>query len=161
MPLRVYKAPEWWSPYLPVRSVFLAGTIEMGKGEPWQDYVVGKLKDTNWTVLNPRRDDWDSSWEQSKDNPQFREQVTWELAGLEEAFCILFYFQPNTLSPISLLELGYVSHPTKRAYQPVVIVVCPQGFWRKGNVDLVCERNHLTQFSTLDEAVEWLCHIGA
>jgi hypothetical protein len=33
-------------------------------------------------VLNPRREDWDSSWIQSIDNPQFREQVEWEIYAL-------------------------------------------------------------------------------
>lgn len=39
--------------------VFLAGSIEMGKAERWQDKIVKELKHIEEAiVLNPRRDDW-------------------------------------------------------------------------------------------------------
>jgi hypothetical protein len=44
------------------------------------------------------------------------------------------YFDPNTKSPISLLELGLFAQSKK------LIVCCPRGFWRKGNVDITCDR---------------------
>lgn len=45
-------------------SIFLAGSIEMGKAEDWQSELTNWLesncpKDVNLTVYNPRRDDWD------------------------------------------------------------------------------------------------------
>ena len=58
------------------RYVFLAGSIEMGIAEKWQDKVVKELEHSVWTVLNPRRDDWDSSWEQTTENYQFVKQVS-------------------------------------------------------------------------------------
>jgi hypothetical protein len=60
-------------------TIFLAGSIEMGVAEQWQERVVAMLKDTPWTLLNPRRDDWDDSWEQQIDFEPFYEQVSWEL----------------------------------------------------------------------------------
>ena len=132
--------------------VFLAGSIEMGTAEFWQDKIVSGLKDTGWTFLNPRRDDWDSTWEQKISNPKFFEQVNWELQGIEEAEHIIIYFDPNTKSPISLLELGFVagSAPEK------AIVICPEGFWRKGNVDIMCDRYRMKQVKTIDEAISLL-----
>jgi hypothetical protein len=44
------------------KSVFLAGSIEMGKAEDWQKKLEGICDDFGYDVLNPRRDDWDSSW---------------------------------------------------------------------------------------------------
>ncbi len=127
--------------------IFLAGSIEMGAAEKWQDRVIRKLKKTNLVILNPRRDDWDSSWEQKITNPQFNEQVNWELDGLSTADEILMYFDPNTKSPISLLELGlFVEND--------INVVCPEGFWRKGNVDIVCDRYGVTQWNTIDEYID-------
>ena len=123
--------------------VFLAGSIEMGAARPWQDDAVAAFADRDVTVLNPRRDAWDSSWEQSAENPTFREQVAWELDGLERADLILFYFDPTTKSPISLLELGI-------AKDRRVLVCCPDGYWRKGNVDVVCERFGIATFGDLD-----------
>ena len=45
-------------------TVFLAGSIEMGKAVDWQTQIENELKDkldgdTVVTLYNPRRDDWD------------------------------------------------------------------------------------------------------
>ena len=120
----------------------------MGVAENWQQKVEKLLVNTDWTILNPRRDDWDSSWVPSIDNPQFKEQVYWELDGLAVVEQILFYFDPTTKSPITLLELGLMVglEPYK------IMVVCPKGYWRKGNVDIVCERFGIPMYSTIEEA---------
>jgi len=36
-----------------------------------------------------------------------------------------------------------------------MIVCCPEDFWRKGNVDIVCERYGVDQVDTLDELIEF------
>jgi hypothetical protein len=117
-----------------VPSIFLAGSIEMGKAEDWQTRLTDAVKDFNCVVYNPRRDDWDSSWKQEASNPQFNEQVTWELDHLDKATIIALYFDPKTQSPISLLELGLHS------YEGKVVCFCPEGYFRRGNVEIVCER---------------------
>lgn len=129
--------------------VFLAGSIEMGKAIHWQAEIIRQLQENDWQgiVLNPRRQDWDSSWEQKKENGLFNEQVNWELEGLEKATCTLFYFAPGTKSPITLLELGLQARAGK------ALVCCPDGFWRKGNIDIVCERYDVPQVATLEELV--------
>ena len=97
------------STYNATNTVFLAGSIEMGKAIDWQNQIMEKCKDLDVTFLNPRRDDWDNSWEQKITNPNFREQVEWELSALEDSDKIVFFFDPNTTSPITLLELGLFS----------------------------------------------------
>jgi hypothetical protein len=126
-------------------SIFLAGSIEMGVAEDWQSKIEEELKDYNITIYNPRRDSWDSSWEQSIHNPQFREQVEWELDHLDKADIIVMYFDENTKSPISLLELGLYASSGK------MILYCPEGFWRKGNVDIVANRYDVKQVSSFNE----------
>lgn len=122
-------------------SIFLAGSIEMGKAEMWQDDVIEFIKtvhDANIEeihVYNPRRDNWDNSWKQSIDEPEFRKQVEWELDLIQRSEIVVFYLQPGTNSPISLMELGIVSHDSF-AMKKHVIVLCPDGFHRKGNVDV-------------------------
>ncbi len=134
------------NPYTKTKHmIFLAGSIEMGKAENWQTRVVEALKNEDVTILNPRRADWDSSWKQTIDDPQFNQQVTWELQALEDATEILMYFDPTTKSPISLLELGLFAKTGK------LIVCCPEGFWRKGNVDIVCKRYGVFQVPSLDK----------
>jgi len=137
------KAPQ---PYQKAKHmIFLAGSIEMGKAVDWQTKVTEALKNYDVTILNPRRDDWDSSWEQKITNDKFREQVEWELQALEDATEILMYFDPATKSPISLLELGLFAKTGK------LIVCCSEGFWRKGNVDIVCKRYGVMQVENLDK----------
>lgn len=128
-------------------TVFLAGSIEMGKAVDWQERVALFFEKARVILFNPRRDNWDSSWEQDISNPNFAKQVNWELDMIELADMVLVYFDPTTKSPISLLELGMLATSKK------AIVVCPQGFWRKGNVDIVCQREDIPLFETLEEAL--------
>jgi hypothetical protein len=116
------------------RSLFLAGSIEMGQAEPWQAEVERALAEEEVVILNPRRDQWDATWEQSIHNPLFRDQVEWELSGQELATVIAMYFAPATQAPITLLELGLFARSGK------LVVCCPAGFWRRGNVEVVCAR---------------------
>jgi hypothetical protein len=128
-----------------VPQLFLAGSIEMGRAVLWQQQLEQALADLDILILNPRRDEWDASWEQHIGNAPFREQVEWELAAQEQAGLIAMYFAPGTQSPITLLELGLFAHTGK------IVVCCPDGFWRKGNVDIVCQRYAIPTVATLDE----------
>jgi hypothetical protein len=126
------------------KSVFLAGSIENGVAEDWQSILIEKISATDWVALNPRRPEWQSDWVQSIENPLFVEQVNWELEGLERADLIVMNFVPNTLSPISLLEFGLYARTGK------LVVCCPADFWRKGNVDVVCQRYNVRQVANLE-----------
>lgn len=131
-------------------KVFLAGSIEMGAAEDWQKTISNTLSKHNVTIYNPRRDDWDSSWEQKVENPQFYQQVNWELNALENSDIIIMYFSPDTKSPISLLELGLYANSGK------LVVYCPEGFWRKGNVDIVCEKYFIPNFDSWDKLINFV-----
>jgi len=128
------------------KTVFLAGSIEMSAAVDWQkdvsDYFKRFLPD--YDILNPRREEWDSSWKQDYNNPNFFQQVTWELNALETADMIIMYFDPNTKSPISLLELGLFARSGK------LRVVCPEGFWRKGNIEVTCDYYNIPLYNTLE-----------
>ena len=135
------------------KSVFLAGSIDNGEAENWQTKSENFLKQY-FTIFNPRRDDWDSSWDTTFENPQFFQQVMWELSAMEIADHILMYFAPNSKSPITLLELGMNANSDR------LIVVCPSGFWRKGNVDMVCNYFDIPQFEDLDSAYRYLIDVA-
>jgi hypothetical protein len=168
------KAPNPFpAPYPKDKSfkVFLGGSIEQDKASQWQKRVVRMFKDyPGIIILNPRRDSWDPSWKNVASNKKFRQQVEWELDALDASDAILMYFDPKTKSPISLLETGlyakdrgyvpaqwedYEDGMTVRRMDPysVLHVVCPRGFWRKGNVDIVCERHKIQRFSSITKAV--------
>jgi len=132
-------------------AVFLAGSIEMGAAAPWQADIEAAFASAPVTIWNPRRDDWDASWRQSIDEPLFREQVAWELEAQERADLIVMYFAPDTRAPITLLELGLFARSGK------LVVCCPEGYWRQGNVQVVCRRygvREVESLAALGEAIE-------
>ena len=135
------------------KSIFLAGSIEMGNAENWQEKYGKTLRNHSFNVFNPRRKDWNSEWKQEFTNPQFSQQVNWELDALEKSDYIVMYFDPKTKSPISLLELGLFAHTGK------LMVVCPDGFWRKGNVDIVCNRYNIPMFNDLEKVKDYILFI--
>jgi hypothetical protein len=132
--VRVLKPPTPLCLSAEERSPFLAGSIEMGQAPPWQAEIEQALAGEVLTLLNPRREEWDASWEQSIHNPEFRRQVEWELEAQERASLIATYFAPATKAPITLLELGLFARSGK------LLVCCPPGYWRRGNVEVVCAR---------------------
>lgn len=125
------------------KKIFLAGSIEMGSAEDWQKQVSEQLAAQPVVILNPRRADWNPAWKPEITDPHFQQQVEWELNALEKADLIIMYLAPGTQSPISLLELGLYAQSGK------LLVCCPAGFWRKGNVDIVCEKYGIQQFESL------------
>ena len=145
---KIIKAPEDTTGES--NGVFLAGSIEMGKAVDWQKEIIEKLKGVDITIFNPRRDDWDSSWEQTIDNPDFREQVEWEMDSMIKAKKIVFYMDEKTKSPITLLELGLHAKDGK------CCVYCPDGFWRKGNVEIVCNKYGVPMVDSIDDLVDFI-----
>lgn len=152
--MKIISAPNDWnkSPY---PRVFIAGSIEMGKAENWQDRLGRLMADIPGTILNPRRDDWDASWPNSPTQGPLKDQVRWELAARESSDFVLFYFDPSTKSPISLLELGLSANEGEIANDSVV-VCCPPGFWRYANVALTCEYYEIPMVADLEALAEWV-----
>jgi len=132
------------------KKIFLAGSIDNGAATNWQAELITQLAYLNadLDVLNPRRKQWDNTWETVIENPLFATQVNWELEGLESVDAKVFYFAPATRAPITLLELGLYGR------QGLSIVCCPVGYWRKGNVDIVCQRYRIKQVDTLEALAE-------
>jgi len=128
--------------------VFLAGSIDEGRAEKWQDEAIAVLSSFPMTILNPRRDDWNPDLRQSEDEPEFVAQVEWELDGIEAADVVLFHFSPAGPAPITLLELGKATGMGKR-----IVVSCPQGYWRRGNVQVVCRRAGVRVHGSLHDAI--------
>jgi len=155
--------------------IFLAGSIEQGKAVDWQAQLEKTINERIYTkriryngalgdplgvtFLNPRRDQWDANLEQSFTNSTFRGQVEWELQGIEDADIVVMYLQSGTMSPISLLELGLVSgfnRMVELTKNKTLIVLCPKGFWRKGNVDVMCHRYNAIQVDSFTELEDTL-----
>lgn len=132
-------------------TVFLAGTIDNGAVEPWAHIVAEAFEGRNIVFYDPRRENWLPDIEKRARNPVFREQVEWELSNISTANIVFFNFVADSLSPITLQELGYVVAKDSR-----VIVVCPDGFWRKGNVEIMCGLHAIPVYSSIEDGIEAL-----
>ena len=143
------KSPNSFSAAVGLK-IFLAGSIEMGKAIDWQKKVVESCEKDNVVFLNPRRDNWDPFWKQSITEPKFAEQVNWELDALEAADIIVMYLDPATKSPITLLEFGQYYHSGK------LIIACPKGFYRRGNLEVCCARASVMLLDNLDDLIKTL-----
>lgn len=133
-------------------SVFLAGTIDMGQSRDWQLIANRSLQGAASIVYNPRRPDWDSSWEQRLDNAPFREQVNWEMDMIQAADWVFIHFESESQSPITLGELYWMlaTRPDR------VVVSCADTFWRRGNVEVMCDRLGLPLHDDLYAALDAL-----
>lgn len=154
---RVIKAPEKYDAGSAV-TIFLGGSIDMGAAENWQERLTRDLSDyadEDLILLNPRRDDWDSSWVQDPTpGTQFYEQVDWELNQQEDANAIVYYFAADSKSPITLLELGLFGIGITG--MTAVVVCCPKEFYRYGNVKMVCDRYGISMVETYEELLKTL-----
>ena len=150
------KAPDRTKAPTGSKTVFLAGSIDMGEAENWQEKLskeVSELAESNKkhiTLFNPRRDDWDSSWKQEINNTQFFDQVSWELDHIDRCNYAVIFFSKESKAPITLMELGKISEMNNKK----VIVFCPEGYHRKGNVDIVCYRKDIPVTETYEEFME-------
>lgn len=136
-------------------SIFLGGSIEMGKAENWQQKTLNHFKNyKNVTFINPRRQDWTSSWSQDPiPNTPFYDQVQWELKAQFDSHFNIYYFDPTTTSPITLLELGLFINKTPLIY-------CPQNYFRYGNVQITANYFNipvLTDFDDYISSLKLLC----
>jgi hypothetical protein len=128
-------------------SIFLAGSIEHGKAEEWQKWVMrrineefGSNKDLNLTILNPRRDNW------CDNKNDLEEQIKWELDGLASADIIAMYFDPKTISPITLLEFGLFATEN-------IIVHCTPEYYRFTNLEVT---SRLAGINLITDKEKWL-----
>jgi hypothetical protein len=143
----IYTAPEKYDLSLNTCvSFFLAGTIDNGNSFDWQSKLISDLAQSrkDHVIFNPRRLDW---------NPdagvdELKEQINWELDALEDSSIIVMYFADDSLSPISLLELGLFANTHD------IIVYCSDKFWRKTNVDVVCHRMKIPVYETYEDFLD-------
>lgn len=115
--------------FTPIKSIFLAGTIDMGNSPNWQAEVAAELDSPDILICNPRRDD--EIFNESDINFQIR----WELNQIRRADAVFMYFAPGSLSPITLLELGLIIQMPKKRF----VVVCPKTYSRYQNVRLTID----------------------
>ena len=140
------------------KTVFLAGSTNYSSADTdWRTILTSALASQfqGLTILNPYRPDWDG-WVEDESCAPFREQVVWELDMQDRADLVVVYFHPLTQAAVSLLELGLNARGSGQgngdgggesggegqgsSRNDRVLVVCPDGYWKRGNVSIVCRR---------------------
>lgn len=142
---KVFTAPDKWQNWQiqGKTKIFLGGSIEMGAAEEWQKVIIDSVEDIDNVVLfNPRRRLWDITANTSV----IEEQIEWELAAQDIVDRCIYYIDPNTKSPITLMELGAFSGKT--------LAVCmPPGFYRADNVRVFCKHYKIPLLDSLDQLI--------
>lgn len=151
--MKVFTAPDVITSSRDEPHLFLGGTIENGTAVDWQQSVLQTLSHkgySNLNVLNPRRANWNSN----PSSIELQSQILWELQAIDRSDSILINLLDDTLSPISLLELGLCAGQNSMGMPSRCVVCCSSQFWRYTNVRLVTERYHVSLVETLSEALE-------
>jgi len=142
---RVVQAPDPFTPNPSMKALFLSGSGPTETSGDWRMAISTSLSHLPITILNPWRDDWNSSWTEDITCDNFKQQTNWELDMMWNADVIAVYLDQDTQAPISLLELGLFASSGK------VVVCCQPGYWKRGNVQVVCERFKIELCETFDD----------
>ena len=134
-------------PELTRPSLVLFGTIEKDPTNNWASNLSTALLDLPIQILNPRRDDWDSTWREEVSFTPFRENVEWEMSHAEKVTLLVFCFKAGSLCPITLLELGM--HAAR--FGDHTVVCCEEGFYKRRNVEIACSRFGVPFMKTTEE----------
>lgn len=86
----------------------------------------------------------------------FNGQVNWEVDGIDEADVVFIFIDPATKSIVTFGEFYYILGQLKAGVHRDVIIVCPHGYWRRGNIEVMCNRFGLKLHETLEEGIEVL-----
>lgn len=123
---------------------FLAGSIDLNLPNNWRKEVIEELEDSVH-FFDPIRVN-----HEMLNNAQMREHIEWELDALSLSDKILLNFLPDSKSPISLVELGLYAKTDK------LIVVCPDKFYLRRYVSVLCNKYNVPFFNSLDKAIQYL-----
>lgn len=118
------------------KTIFLAGSINNGETEDWQQEIGEFFEKQKFRVFNPRRKDWNKEQNVSEITDYLKTQINWELDHLHKCSHVLFYFRDDKLAPISLLELGlaFCNFHVSNIY-----VIIDPSYPRMANVITTCE----------------------
>lgn len=136
-------------------KLFLAGSIT--GAEPWQTSMIDSiqkrpaLSDNVLTVYNPRRENFPMD-----DKSESERQIIWEHNNLRDANIISFWFAKDTISPITLYELGMWVN------RKITVIGIEDGYLREQDVrvrtQLTHPKKHIeTSISGMVDAIQEIC----
>ena len=145
----LYRSPDIAPDRLDRPSVFLAGSIEMGRAELWQTEIAERFLEAGAAVFDPRRLDWNWDWPQdATPGTPFERQVAWEQDHLARADLVWFRFCAGTASIVSMLELGQSLAAGRR-----IVIQADPGYMRRANIEIVARNAGVPVFAEKEEAL--------
>jgi hypothetical protein len=140
-------------------NIFLAGSINNGLSVDWQSKFITNLDsqfknhiNDKWLVIfNPRLEDVPSDIES---------QIRWEQEKLRISDFVVFNFEPEHMSPISLLELGQCLERFRHQDEIKVVVNCAKRYPRYCNVHTTCKLYDCCKFYSDLEMSELAKHVA-
>lgn len=121
--------------------IFLAGSMVTEPEVNWRQTVVNNLQES-YHFLDPTNPNHNSLGD-----VEMREHIKWEFNGLRIADYIILNFLPDSLSPISMVELGMYIATRK------LIVVCPKEFYKWRYIDTLCKEYNTPIFNQLEDVL--------
>jgi hypothetical protein len=147
-PIVIYPDSDDQSAHFDETSIFLAGSIEMGAADEWQQDAVIRISEAlpneDLVFYNPRRAEFNESF--------IEEQIVWEQTRLHASDYVFMVFDPKTKSPISLLEFGEFVGSDK------LITVCDSSFYRFDNLVLTARYNGQEIYPDIDAGIRELTY---
>ncbi|QBZ65005.1 hypothetical protein PoMZ_06708 [Pyricularia oryzae] len=128
------------------RIVYLAGSTPGSGSADWREALVGSLAHLPVTWVDPSRPEWDESWREDYDHEPFREHVKWELDMKRRADLVVVHLAASSRPSDGLLELGEMAGARRRCK-----VVCENGYQKRGDVVMLCQRHEIAVFGSVGE----------
>uniref|UniRef100_L7J460 Uncharacterized protein n=1 Tax=Pyricularia oryzae (strain P131) TaxID=1143193 RepID=L7J460_PYRO1 len=128
------------------RIVYLAGSTTGSGTADWREALVGSLAHLPVTWVDPSRPEWDESWREDYDHEPFREHVKWELDMKRRADLVVVHLAASSRPSDGLLELGEMAGARRRCK-----VVCENGYQKRGDVVMLCQRHEIAVFGSVGE----------
>ena len=119
--------------------VYFSGAMT---GEDWQSKFTTKLEDLRVDVFCPR-------YPSSHTVPAPDGLFEWEIDHMSIANVIAFNFISNEDCSSALIALGMYARTDR------IIVCCDDEFYKKGDIDALCDREDIPQVDSLDLLIKW------
>ncbi|WP_055447706.1 nucleoside 2-deoxyribosyltransferase domain-containing protein [Lacinutrix mariniflava] len=123
---------------------FLAGSMDFNESNSWRQKIMQEMKHLVHFLDATRIEHNDFS------DSQMKEHIEWELDALIISDKIILNFKEDSKSPISILELGMYVKSSK------LVVVCPNKFYQRRYINVLCNKYNTPFFDSFDEAIEYL-----
>lgn len=124
--------------------LFLAGTMASGEVGNWRSEVILGLGN-RFNYLDPTNKNHNKL-----KATQMQNHIGWELEALKRADKIILNFLPESLSPISLVELCIYVASNK------LIVLCPKGFYKNRYINILCKKYNTPYFDKLSDSLDFI-----